>query len=589
MRESRRSFLRLGAAAALAGSGVLPVRGAADASRLALVVGNNGYPFAPLRNAINDAKAVGALLERAGFTVTLATDTTRDALREAAARFGAAARSREAKQVFFYYAGHGAQTDWRNYLLPVDARVGSAADLPGQCLDLGVLLKDLAQAREKVFVLILDACRDNPFGASFRPAQKGLSQFDAPAGSLLAFSTAPGSVAADGRGDNGLYTENLVRELSAKGVRLEDALKRVRLAVRVASKGAQVPWESTSLESDIFLFPTNTQLSEAELEQEFERELVTWNRIKGSTHPDDWIGYLRDYPSGKFNEIAQNRLGHLLRADEERRRVVATAEAAAVVTVTPAPASPAAATISLPESSPATSPVAATAGESSVPASPETTPTLSARTAPPDLAIRPGLPVPVLMRPWPNPASAGTYPNLRAYTVGDRAVYAVSDPIFGGKRPDAIIRVTRVDADLDRVEINDGRSIFDSMGNLIKTGDRLYDPRQQVVPAELQVGRKWTTRFRVSEGAQVYESYLDYHVVGREWVKVPAGDFEAFKVEGTGFNRTLGARLTVRTWIVPGFNFPLRSEAISQPRKSVVRTGELRELVACRQMRWTVV
>ena len=576
MRDSRRNFLRLGAAAALAGSGVLPARGAADASRLALVVGNNGYPFAPLRNAINDAKAVGALLERSGFAVTLATDTTRAALREAAATFGAAARSREAKQVFFYYAGHGAQTEWRNYLLPVDARVGSADDLPGQCLDLGVLLKDLAQARDKVFVLILDACRDNPFGASFRPAQKGLSQFDAPAGSLLAFSTAPGSVAADGRGDNGLYTENLVRELSAKGVRLEDALKRVRLAVRLASKGAQVPWESTSLESDIFLFPTNIERSEAELEQDFERELVTWNRIKGSTQPEDWIGYLRDYPSGKFNEIAQNRLVHLLRADEERRRVAAAAEAAVAVTATPA------------SGSPATSPDAATAGESSVLATSQGTQTHSARTAEPDLAIRPGLPVPVLMRPWPNPASAGTYPNLRTYTVGDRAVYAVSDPIFGGKRPGVAIRVTRVDADTDRVEVNDGRSIFDTMGNLIKTGDLLYDPRQQVVPAELQVGRKWTTRFRVSEGMRVYESFLDYQVVGREWVKVPAGDFEAFKVEGSGFNRTLGTRLTVRTWIVPGFNFPLRSETIRQPRNSVVREGELRELVACRQMRWTV-
>ena len=275
-RSTRREFLRLGAALALAPGVVLPAGAAADPSRIALVVGNDAYPGAPLGNAVNDAKAMAGLLERAGFGVDLRTNADRVTLFDATKRFAESAQRNEAKLVFFYYAGHGAQLDWRNYLLPVDARVNTAADLPAQCLDLASLLTGLAQAKGRTFVIVLDACRDNPFGGAFRPAQKGLSQFDAPPSSLLAFSTAPGSVAADAigsGGQSGLYAEHLVRELGAPATRLEDALKRVRLAVRIASKGAQVPWESTSLESDVFLFPQARKLSEAELEAQMRREL----------------------------------------------------------------------------------------------------------------------------------------------------------------------------------------------------------------------------------------------------------------------------------------------------------------------------
>ncbi len=213
----RRRLLQLGAAAALAPGAVLQSHAAADPSCLALVVGNDAYPGAPLANAVNDAKAMAGLLEKAGFGVDLLTNADRATLFEATKRFAEAARSGDAKLVFFYYAGHGAQLDWRNYLLPVDARVNTAADLPAQCLDLASMLSELSRAKGRTFVIVLDACRDNPFGAAYRPPQKGLSQFDAPPGSLLAFSTAPGSVAADASGPsgrNGLYTENLVHELS---------------------------------------------------------------------------------------------------------------------------------------------------------------------------------------------------------------------------------------------------------------------------------------------------------------------------------------------------------------------------------------
>src|SRR5205085_9767982 len=117
----------------------------------------------------------------------------------------------------------------------------TARDLEKGSFDLGALVDALPRSGDKTFLIILDACRDNPFGTAFRPDRKGLSAFDAPLNTLIAFSTAPGGVASDGLGGHGLYTENLIRELSVTGARLEDAFKRVRADVSVGARGAQIP------------------------------------------------------------------------------------------------------------------------------------------------------------------------------------------------------------------------------------------------------------------------------------------------------------------------------------------------------------
>ncbi len=239
-----------------------------DPSRLALIIGNSAYRDAPLVNPANDARAVAGLFAEAGFTVDSRLNATRGDMLAAIERFGAAAKRPETKLVVFYYAGHGAQLDWRNYLLPVDAVVERQEHMRQRCVVVGLLLGQLNAARGKTFIVILDACRNNPFGTFYRPERRGLSQFDAPVGSLLAYATSPGNVASDGEGANGLYTENLVRELSRRNTRIEDALKRVRLNVRLASHGEQVPWETTSLESEVFIFDEgHKELSEAELEK----------------------------------------------------------------------------------------------------------------------------------------------------------------------------------------------------------------------------------------------------------------------------------------------------------------------------------
>lgn len=289
-----------------------------DPSRQALVIGNSSYANAPLQNPANDAKAVGALFTQAGFTVNARLNTTRESMLSAIDSLGAAAKRPETKLVVFYYAGHGAQLDWRNYLLPVDAVVEKQDHLKQRCIDLNLLLAQFSAAKDKTFIIILDACRNNPFGTSYQPDNKGLSQFDAPVGSLLAYATTPGTVASDGMGDNGLYTEHLVRELSKRGTRIEDALKRVRLNVRLASRGEQIPWETTSLESDVFIFDDGQKKrSEAEQEQMSEAELAEWGRIKNSRVADDWVAYLRIFPNGQFAEIAQVRLNRILAASEK--------------------------------------------------------------------------------------------------------------------------------------------------------------------------------------------------------------------------------------------------------------------------------
>jgi hypothetical protein len=297
----------------------------ADSSRIALVIGNGAYAGAPLVNPVNDARAMAILFEQAGFKVDSHLDGKRADMMAAIERFGAAIKRPETRQVVFYYAGHGAQLDWRNYLLPVDAEVNSADEIKQRCVDLGLLLGQLGAAKDRTFIIILDACRNNPFGSVFRPEQKGLSQFDAPVGSLLAYATAPGNTASDGGGKNGLYTENLLREFSQRGTRIEDALKRVRLNVRLASKGAQIPWETTSLESDFFLFSEGQKkLTDAELEKQVEEDLAEWLRIKSSKKSDDWVAYLRNFPNGRFAEIAQMRLARLL-AETEKPATVALA------------------------------------------------------------------------------------------------------------------------------------------------------------------------------------------------------------------------------------------------------------------------
>jgi len=522
----RRSFVQ--ALLALCASASTWLRAAApapDGSQVALVIGNNAYPKAPLVNAANDAKAMAEVLAEAGFKVDARLDAPAESMAKAVREFGQAIQRPEVKLAIFYYAGHGAQVEWHNYLLPIDARISSAAELKKGTFDLGTVVEALPKSRDKVFVIILDACRDNPFGSAFRPDRQGLSPFDAPVSTLIAFSTSPGGVASDGAGNNGLYTENLARELRVKGLRIEDVFKRVRANVSVASRGAQIPWESSSLVSDVYLFPPQAPLDEEELERQFEEEVAHWTRIKGSKNPADWAALLRSFPNGKLCEIAQAKLNLLL-----------------------AQAGPGAAR------------------------------GLAKRQA---IVLGPGIPVPEFLNRPDNPFSAGTYPIDRRFSVGDRAMY-VGNEENSDQKEQRFRRVTRIDEEEDRVEMNDGRFITDLLGNVLKNDRVRYEIPVQVTPAELQVGKRWKARFwAIRQGTQFSED-MEARIVARERVKVPAGEFDAFRIEAAisgyadsggkrGGRRTSRARrMQIIEWEVPGLNFPIKRERTLHRRSGAV-------------------
>ena len=306
---------------ALSAASLLPWGGEAGASaastlnalpRTALVIGNSRYPGAPLKNPANDAGAIAEHLGKMGFSVIPLLDSGKNTMENAIRSYGE--QLAKSKGVgLFYFAGHALQLSWRNFLVPVDARLDRVDDVPRQTVDLAGLLGGIGKAGNPMNIVILDACRDNPFGGDLKSG-KGLSQMDAPIGTLLAYATAPGNVASDGAGANGLYTENLLREIGTPEARIEDVFKRVRLAVRRASQGQQIPWESTSLEDDFyFLPPANLKKrSEEELARQFAEEAAIWEKAQQAGRIAAVEEYIRRYPSGHFAELAQVRLDRML-------------------------------------------------------------------------------------------------------------------------------------------------------------------------------------------------------------------------------------------------------------------------------------
>ncbi|WP_280150890.1 caspase family protein [Piscinibacter sp. XHJ-5] len=262
MQRTRRSLC---AAAMLAMAGA-PVRAAApslqggDERKAALVIGNGAYKVGALKNPVNDAQAMAASLRTLGFDVVLRENTSLRDMIEAFRIFSVSARTARVRVVF--YAGHGVQVKGRNYLLPVDTEIRAEDEVPAKSADLNELLDRLGQA-QGINIVILDACRNNPFSGAeilgpdgrrlkFRGATPaGLAPVEAPLGSMVAFSTAPGGVALDNPGEkNSLYTKHLLGFMQSPGLPVELLFKQVRLSVARETGRVQVPWESSSLTGD---------------------------------------------------------------------------------------------------------------------------------------------------------------------------------------------------------------------------------------------------------------------------------------------------------------------------------------------------
>ena len=311
---------RLGMASAvglwtLALASSVGAQGPREEPRLALVIGNSAYRESPLRNPVNDVRAMAQRFKELGFTVLAHENATKRTMESAIIEFGR--RLAEGGVGAFYYAGHGLQVRGRNYLVPVDAEIEDEASTRVAAVDVELLLEQMAEAKNRVNMVILDACRNNPFERRMRGGSRGLAAVDAARGTLVAYATAPGSVAADGDGKNGLYTEELLEALREPGLKIEEVFKRVRINVARRSKGAQTPWESSSLTGDLVVNvtvnvttaavsgPTASVSAPAPAP---DREGLFWMSIKDGTDPAAFEAYLKQYPQGTFAALARQRL-----------------------------------------------------------------------------------------------------------------------------------------------------------------------------------------------------------------------------------------------------------------------------------------
>jgi hypothetical protein len=221
--------------------------------RLALIIGNGTYNMGgSLANPGNDALAMSNSLERLGFEVKMYLNSDLLTMKQAIDDFGD--ELKEYDIGLFFYAGHGIQVDGYNYLVPVDASIESEGEVEYNCVDAGRLLSKMEESGSMTNIIILDACRDNPFERSWTRKAKGqgLAFMNAPAGSLVAYATAPGHTASDGTEGNGLYTSSLLKHIQTPGISILEVLQMVRSEVRQKSSNQQTPWESTSLEGNFF-------------------------------------------------------------------------------------------------------------------------------------------------------------------------------------------------------------------------------------------------------------------------------------------------------------------------------------------------
>jgi hypothetical protein len=290
--------------------------------RVALVIGNSAYPASPLVNPANDAKAMSETLRTLGFTVVELRDGQKSQMTEAINKVRDTLKGKQGVGML-YYAGHGLQQDWHNYMVPVNASLNSAADVPLQTVDINLVIDAFKAAGNRMNIVVLDACRDNPFAGT--ASGKGLAQQDAPPGTFLAYATAPGNVAEDGdvKSGNGLYTQFLLQELKKPVAKIEDVFKRVRFNVRKQSQGRQIPWESTSLEDDFYFSagkPVQAKSDDSSREAAFDQEKADWDRIADSKRAEDFYAFLQKYPNGTISEVAQAALERL---DKSRTLAVA--------------------------------------------------------------------------------------------------------------------------------------------------------------------------------------------------------------------------------------------------------------------------
>ena len=700
MRWTRRRVLQ--AAAAGGAAVLLPWAGAVAqsggtgllrASKQALVLGNSRYKQAPLRNPVNDANGMAEALKSVGFGVALALELPRSAMQDAIRAY--TDNLAKTKSVgLFYFAGHGAQLAWRNYMIPVDAEIADISELREQGVDVNSLIDGIRKAGNPMNIIILDACRNNPFGRGrvARLDQKGLSQLDAPPGTLLAYATAPGNVASDGEGANGLYTENLLREIKTPEAKIEDVFKRVRLHVRRRTNGQQIPWESTSLEEDFWFVPPRSlsKLADEEAERERKQEVALREKRRAGEEAErkrkqeqalreaklaaeeaerkrqqelallEQQRIAEDIERKRKHELALKEAQRLAdeaqrkrqeeralqqarlaeeeaarkykqelalreqrRAEEEAERKRKEAQALREARLAEEEAARKyQQELALREKQRAQEEAERRRTQEPAPGSkPEAK--LVERQFQEELAIWEGIkasrepgPLEDYLQRYPsgrfselallrldqvlaqlgekkiqivsapeNPYTKGTAAADTAYRVGDRYVYRRTDLLTKLERNPQRLRVTAITE--TEVIYNEGRFVTDLLGNSLRFGKGAVWSPNQTVPTEFTVGKRWETRFHIVTPKGI-DAVLDLElrIAGREQVTVPAGTFNAFRVEARGWRSGGGTPPVAqdwKTWYAPDqVRRPVASEVFNQGAKGIAASNR-NELVAFHQ------
>jgi len=237
--------------------------------RIALVCGNSSYLYSsPIKNPVNDARAISEALDKLGFNVIRGTDLTKLEMDRQIATF--AKRLKDADIAIFFYAGHGLQLNMKNYLVPIDFNPNSDAYLITMLVSMDTILSML-EKEKRVSIIFLDACRDNPLASKLAAnmgrgrsllfdenrgvsvIRQGLAEVEGKAGTLIAYATQPGNIALDGAGRNSPFTEALLQYINIPGLEVRDMLIKVRVRVIKKTREKQIPWDHSSLVEEIYL------------------------------------------------------------------------------------------------------------------------------------------------------------------------------------------------------------------------------------------------------------------------------------------------------------------------------------------------
>lgn len=556
-----------------------------NAQRVALVIGNAAYKDAPLTNPVNDARAIVKALQEAGFSVIQRENIDQRGMLSALREFGDHLRA--GGTGLFYYAGHGMQIKGRNYLIPVGANIEREDEVAFSAVDAQAVLDKMEAAGNVANIMILDACRNNPFTRSTRSGQAGLAQMDAPVGTLVAYATSPGAVASDGTGANGLYTQHLLTAIRQPGNKVEDVFKQVRSNVRRDSQGKQVPWESTSLEGDFYF--KGGPLVIVTVDPAAALEVALWDAVKGSSMPIEIRAYLNRYPTGKFAAEARGRLAQLQAVGAVPAVIKplpqpvsapapATAIAPTKINRVPAPTQPNDATATLGHQEDDEAAVNRRTNE--LLANLATAPVVAAAN-------------PARARPVRPPAAS----NSAGFTVGDRWRYQTVDKF----KQEVVNNWSR------KVEAINGDGSLKLNGGAIElTGDgaikivrgangylREYSPAYKWIPSTLRVGYSEPVKLTLvwqnangNNGTEQRDGTVE--VLAKEMIKVPAGEFEAWKIEFSGFGdgkilnlgSDYGRRFKETSWYVPALQNYVAHENMTRDRKNKIVSFERHELTS---------